>query len=118
MVTVYRRNMSKQNPTNLAGGQRRAQFSMGSNPGDEIELKNVSLEPRIDDAPVEIDRTRAEKRMAPQGDRLFVQRREPEKISTGGWIIPDKGQARPPEATLINAAAAEQRWKASYHTIF
>jgi len=51
----------------LARGARSAQFAAGDNKG-EIELKNLSSEPREDFTPAEIDRTRKVKHIVPKGD--------------------------------------------------
>lgn len=110
--------MSKQNPTNLAGGQRRAQFSMGSNPGDEIELKNLSDEARDETVVAPVDRTRTYKKITPKGDMLWVKRREAEDISAGGIIIPDDGKDHPLEGTVISVGKSVEDIKEGEHIIF
>jgi chaperonin GroES len=110
-----------QNPTNLAGGQRRAQFVIGANVGDEVELKNISTEAR-DDSWAEnvekVDRTRHAKKITPKGDMLWVRRTEAENLSAGGLIIPDEGKDRPLEGTVISVGRKVEDIKEGEHVIF
>ena len=97
--------MSKQNPTNLAGGQRRATFVTGSNDVNApVELKNLSSEPRLEAEPVFIDRTRNVKQIEPLNDQIHIERRESEQVSAGGILIADsiRDQDKPAEGVIIS----------------
>jgi chaperonin GroES len=85
----------------LAAGYKTAQFAAGNNTG-EIELKNVSTEPRNEFTPVEIDRTRKVRRIVPKGDTLLVSRRAAENLSAGGLVIPEEAieKERPAEGVI------------------
>ena len=103
----------------LAAGYRTAQFAAGDNKG-EIELKNMSSEPREDVAPVEIDRTRKVKRIVPKGEYILVQRREPENISAGGLLIPDEAKKndRPAEGVVMSVGPLVQNLQPGDHILF
>ena len=103
----------------LARGAKFAQFAAGDNKGD-IELKNMSSEPREDIVPVEIDRTRRAKRIQPKGEYILVQRREPENISAGGLFIPEavKEQDRPAEGVVLAVGYKVSSCRSEAHIIF
>lgn len=105
----------------LARGARSAQFAAGSNQvNDDVELKNISLEPREEIEPVVIDRTRKVKRITPKGDMLLVQRRAAEDISAGGLLIPDEARDkdRPAEGVIVTIGPEVENLKEGDHIIF
>lgn len=101
----------------LARGARSAQFAAGDNKG-EIELKNISLEPREDIVPVEIDRTRKVKQIIPKRDMLWVRRREAENVSAGGILIPTEAKDAPAEGTIVSIGPKVADLKEGQHIIF
>ena len=113
--------MSKQNPTNLAGGQRRATFVTGSNDVNApVELKNLSNEPREEIQPVFIDRTRKVKQIEPLNDQIHIERRESEQVSAGGILIADsiREQDKPAEGVIISIGPKVQYVAPGDHVIF
>ena len=113
--------MSKQNATNLAGGQRRAQFVTGNNDiNAPVELKNLSTEPRMEIEVTPADRTRTLKRLTPKGDQILVQRREAENISAGGLVIPEEAQAKdkPAEGVVMAVGPNVNDVKVGDHVLF
>ena len=113
--------MSKQNATNLAGGQRRAQFVTGNNDiNAPVELKNLSSEPRTEIEVTPADRTRTLKRLTPKGDQILVQRRAAENISAGGLVIPDEAQAKdkPAEGTVMAIGPKVDDVRVGDHILF
>ncbi len=104
----------------LAAGFRTAQFAAGDNNTGDAELKNLSSEPREDIAPVEIDRTRATKRIVPKGEYILVQRREPENLSAGGLFIPEtvREQDRPAEGVVLATGSKVTEYLTGAHIIF
>jgi chaperonin GroES len=101
----------------LARGARSAQFSAGDNKG-EIELRNLSLEPREDFIPIEIDRIRKVKRITPKGDMLLVQRRISEDVSAGGIFIPTDAKDRPAEGVVVSIGPKVSDLKEGDYIIF
>lgn len=123
---MARQKQNKQNITNLAGGQRRANFVIGANEGDEIQINPGILAPEepvpaFTSEPVieAIDRSRPFKKISPKGDMILVKRKEPENLSAGGLIIPDEGKDRPSEGTVISVGSkVTEGIKKGDHIIF
>ena len=110
--------MSKQNPTHLAGGARRAQFVIGAEVDAPVELKNLSDEPREELAIEPVDRTRTYKRLTPKGDQMLVQRREAENVSAGGILLADSGKDKPAEGVVLSVGPKVSDIKVGDHVIF
>lgn len=101
----------------LARGAKSAQFAAGDNRG-EVELKNISLEPREEIEPIVIDRTRKVKRISPKGDMLLVQRREAEDISAGGITLIVDDADRPAEGVIVSVGPKVLGLSEGDHIIF
>lgn len=103
----------------LARGGRSAQFAAGSNQvGDDIELKNISLEPREEIEPVVIDRTRKVKKITPKQDQMLVRRREAEDVSAGGITLIVDEKDRPAEGVVVSIGPKVSDLKEGDHIIF
>lgn len=113
---------TNQSPTFLAAGQKRANFVIGANAGDDVQINKgiLSTEPRFEDK-VEIvePKKRTCKRITPKQDQLLVQRREPENLSAGGLlIIPEENKDKPAEGTVLSIGPLVTGIKEGDHIIF
>lgn len=87
----------------LARGAYSAKYFNSGKVGEEVELKNLSSEPREEIAPIEIVKTRTvPNTVEPLGKQILVQRREPENFSPGGLLlIPIEAKERPAEGVIL-----------------
>lgn len=84
----------------LARGAKSAPFFTGGSKGD-VQLKNVSSEPREDFTPVVIEQPVKVKRIVPLYDRVLIRRDEPSEITAGGIVLALDQKEKPMEGTIV-----------------
>lgn len=85
----------------LARGARSATFFTGAGEKGEVELRNVSSEPKEELVFVPIVPKVTVQKITPLYDRVLIRRNDAEEVSAGGILLAKEGQDLPQEGTVV-----------------